>query len=93
MALNSDIEVAAAERKTPYSESVPGVVIVTLSSMEDKKNVRSKKLSVKSSRRYKDVFIHSDQSKQEILMSSNLRSLINAYKSGDNNVHMRGSKL
>ena len=30
---------------------------------EDKKNVLSKKSSLKSSRIYKDVFIHSDQSK------------------------------
>ena len=46
-----DKEVAAAERKTLYSESLPGVVIATLSSMEDKKNVLSKKSSLKSSRR------------------------------------------
>lgn len=61
--------------------------------MEDKRKILTSKTTLRTTRRYRDVFIHSDQTKEERLMSANLRSLINAYKAGDSNIHLRGSKI
>ena len=81
-----DIEVHSAERKRSFNESRPGVVFVKMKSMDDKKKVMTKKASLKDNRRYQNVYIYSDQTREERLMSANFRSLISAYKSGDNNI-------
>ena len=53
----------------------------------------SAKASLRHSRRYRDVYIHGDQSRKERLYSANLRSLVNAYKSGVNNIRVMGSRI
>ena len=88
-----DIHVRSTERKQSFNESIPGVVVATLGSLDDKKRVLSAKASLRHSRRYRDVYIHGDQSRKERLYSANLRSLVNAYKSGDNNIRVMGSRI
>lgn len=39
------------------------------------------------------ISLNRNQSKQERLMSANLRSLLHAYKSGDNHIYMKGSNI
>ena len=87
-----DVNVRSTERKQSFNESTPGVV-ATLGSLEDKKKILSAKASLRHSRRYKDVYIHGDQSKKERMYSANLRSLVNAYKSGDSNTRVKGSRI
>ena len=47
-----DIVVKSAERKQSYNESVPGVVVATLSSLNDKKRLIVAKASLKDNRQY-----------------------------------------
>ena len=88
-----DIEVHLGERKCSFNESRPGVVIAKMKSMDDKKKVMTKKATLKDNRRYQNVYIYSDQTREERLMSANFRSLISVYKSGDNNVRVRGTRI
>ena len=88
-----DIEVHSAERKRSFNEGRPGVVIAKMKSMDDKKKVMTKKASLKDNRRYQNVYIYSDQTREERLMSANFRSLISAYKSGDNNIRVRETRI
>ena len=39
------------------------------------------------------MYIHGDQSRKNILCSANLRSLVNAYKSGYSNIRVKGSRI
>ena len=64
-----------------FNESKPGVVIAKMKSMEDKKKVLTKAF-LRDNRRYQNVYIYSDQRREERLMSANFRALISAFKSG-----------
>ena len=64
-----------------------------MQSLDDKKKILASKSSLKHSRVYKDVYMHSDQTKEERMMSSNLRSLVSAYKAGDSNIRVMGSRI
>ena len=88
-----DIEVKSVERKKSYHEGKPGLVIAQMQSLGDKKKILASKSSLKHSRVYKDVYIHSDQTKEERMMSANLRSLVSAYKAGDSNIRVMGSRI
>ena len=88
-----DIEVHSAERKRSFNESRPGVGIAKMKSMDDKKKVMTKKASLKDNRRYQNVYIYSDQTREERLMSANFCSLISAYKSSDNNIRVSGTRI
>ena len=74
-------EVHLAERKRLFNESKPGVFIAKMKSMEDKKKVLTKAF-LRDNRRYQNVFIYSDQRREERLMSANFRPLISAFKIG-----------
>ena len=88
-----DIEVHSVKRKQSFNESTPGVVIAKLKSVEDKKRVMARKASLKDNRRFQNIYIHNDQTREERLMSANFRSLLNAYKNGDNNIRVRGARI
>lgn len=88
-----DIEVRSTERKQSHSANIPGVVVAKLRNIEDKKKIMTAKAILRHDRRYKDIFIHNDQTKEERLMSANLRSLVNAYRSGDSNIQIKGSRI
>ena len=79
-----DVKVVSACRKDfPYSVK-PGVVIANFKNETDKKKVVLAKKNCKSHAQYRKVFIHHDQSREERVMATNLRMLVNANKAGDN---------
>lgn len=88
----SDINVLSSERKSSRNIDVPGVVIVRLSSEEDKDRIMSVKSKLKDTKQYEKVYIHSDKSRAERLMSSNFRSLVNAYTKGEK-VYVQGARV
>ena len=49
--------------------------------------------TLRHSRVYKDIYVHTDQTKEERVMSANLRSLVSAYKAWDNNIRVKGSRI
>ena len=58
-----DIDVATAERKKTHNENVPGVVKARLSNRKEMKRILENIASLNNDRRYRDVFIHNDQSR------------------------------
>ena len=70
------IEVKSAERKKSYHEGKPDVVVAEMHSLDNKKKILASKAIPKHPRSYKEVYIHCDQSKEERMMSTNLRSLV-----------------
>ena len=88
-----DVKVIATERKGTENRNNPGVVIARFRSSEDKKKVMLAKNKLKDNRQYPNVFIHHDQSREERLMASNLRKLVNAVKGGDTDISVRGSRV
>ena len=48
---------------------------------------------MKNSTQHKKVFIHNDQKREERLLASNFRLLLNAYKRRDKNISLRGDRI
>ena len=88
-----DVKVESSTRKDAYDDSKPGVVIAQLKCENDKKKIMKEKKNLKNSTQYKKVYVHNDQKREERLMASNLRLLLNAYKRGDKNISLRGDRI
>ena len=88
-----DVKVESATRKDSYGDSKPGVIIAKLKNENDKKTIMKEKKALKTSKQYGKVFIHHDQKREERLMASNFRLLLNAYKRGDKNISLRGDRI
>ena len=86
-----NVSVETAERKKSYKQSVPGVVVATLRSAEDKKAVMVNKRKLAASLIYKEVIITHDKSHQQRIQEANLRTL--AAVIGDNKLAVKGSRL
>ena len=66
----NDITVDSAERKVPQEDSnKPGVVVFTLKSTGDKKEVMSAKNKLKNHKQYSRVYIKHDQSRSDRLLA------------------------
>ena len=88
------ITVGSAERKVPQEGSnKPGVVVVTLKSIDDKKKIMSAKNKLKNHKRYSRVYINHDQSRSERLLADNFRAILSAVKNGDTNLTLRGARV
>ena len=74
------------------SVSRPGVVIATFRSSEDKEKVMKAKNRLRSST-YKHVFIHNDLPKEERMMNSNLRAIVDAVNHGNSKLSVRGGRV
>ena len=81
----------SAERKNSIN-SGPGVVIVTLETPEDKEKVLKAKNLLRETNMNK-VFIHPDQSRSERLWNSNIRAIVDAVKTGDRSINVRGGRV
>ena len=55
-------------------------------SLDNKKKIVAPKANLKHSWSYKDVYIHSDQSKEKRMLWANLKSQVNAYRTGESNI-------
>ena len=88
-----DVKVESANRKQSDDDFKPGVVTVKLKCENDKKKIMKEKKNLKNIAQYKKVFIHNDQKREERLMASDFRMLVNAYKRGDRNIILRGDRI
>lgn len=88
-----NVKIDKVERKKSRDDRFPGVIIATAATDDDKKQIMESKSRLKDSRRYSDVIIHNDQTKEERIMSANFRSMIRAYKNGNNNVSVKGLRV
>ena len=88
------ITVGSAERKVPQEGSnKPGVVVVTLKSIDDKKKIMSAKNKLKNHKQYSRVYINHDQSRSERLLADNFRAILSAVKNGATNLTLRGARV
>ena len=86
-----DVQVQSAERKQSRSDRVPGLVIAKCRSKADKGQILRKKASLKESRAYKDIFIHSDKSREDRNMEANLRNIAEAV--GGDKLFVKGDRI
>ncbi|KAH3769440.1 hypothetical protein DPMN_170709 [Dreissena polymorpha] len=93
--INSDrwTHITYIERKQSYNESKPGVIIVTLNSKEDKQTIMKAKTVLRQNSQYKNVFIHHDQLPSERSTNKNFATILNALKSSQGNLYMKGSRV
>ena len=88
-----NITVRKAERKVSRSPSKPGVVIASFRSAEDKRNVMAEKSKLKDNTQFQDVFIQHDESREQRVMASNFRTMLQAMNNNDTNVSVRGHRV
>ena len=88
----SDVTVSEANRLDSGSDSRPGVVIATFRSSEEKEKVMKAKHRLRSST-YKNVFIHNDLPKEERMMNSSLRAIVDAVNHGNSKLSVRGGRV
>ena len=98
-----DVSATRAERlsnqnngnKETDRSTKPGLIVATLRNKDDKRKVIENKKKLNDSRnRHKGVFIHGDQSRDERLQRSNLKTLIDSIKQGDGaSLQLRGSRV
>ncbi|KAH3849397.1 hypothetical protein DPMN_091796 [Dreissena polymorpha] len=89
----SHVTVGKVERKQSYNESKPGVIIVTLNSKEDKQAIMKANTVLRQNSQYKNVFIHHDQLPSERSTNKNFATILNALKSSQGNLYMKGSRV
>ena len=89
----AEVIVDCVERKESRVESVPGVVVVTLGSKEDKRNILRMKTSLNKNYRFKRVFIHPDLPKRERQLAANFRKVVNAVQNSDVKLFVKGSRV
>lgn len=88
-----DVMISSAERKPSDNRGHAGVVIVTFATFSDKQNVMAVKAQLKHSSQYKRVFIHHDQTREERLMVSNLRVIVDAVRNNKSDISVVGSRV
>ena len=83
---------SAARHIASKSDSKPGDVIATFTSIEYKDKVMKAKNNLKNLV-YKKLFIHNDQPKEERLLNSSLRVIVEAVNHGNANLSVRGNRV
>ena len=73
-----NVIVNSAERKNSSRENVPGVVIATCKSHEDKEQLMKNKSKLKGNPNYEKVFIDHDKDRQTRIQEANWRSVVKA---------------
>ena len=87
-----DIEIEKAERKPNRSNNgKPGIVIAKCKSKEDKHTIMRNKNKLKDSKRYERVFIEHDLPRQQRVLNSNMRAIVNTI--GRDKLQVRGSRV
>ncbi|KAH3691214.1 hypothetical protein DPMN_193160 [Dreissena polymorpha] len=71
----------------------PGVVIVKFESEADRQAVLNAKAILHSDKQYEQVYILKDKTREERLMAANFRTLVGAYKSGQNDIQVKGARI
>ena len=87
-----DKEVQSAERKENRTfNRKAGLVVAKCKSREDKQAIMKIKSKLKDSRRYENVYIEHDLSRQQRVFNSNMRTIVNAI--GRDKLQVKGSRV
>ena len=86
-----DTVINKAVRKASFRANTPGIVVVTCENLEDKEVIMKGKVSLRKSRQYKEVFVDHDKSREQRLLESNLRLLVESI--GKDKLSVKGSRL
>ena len=86
-----EVSVEAAEKKPNNYNSKPGVVLATFYCNEDKEKVMKAKKNLRSSTRYRDVYIENDLPAHQRKLKNNLRTIVNTL--GRETLKLRGSRV
>ncbi|MES9880126.1 MAG: hypothetical protein ABW185_04515 [Sedimenticola sp.] len=89
----NDVVVTTAERKSSYSNSIPGVVVAKVGTAEQVSKIMKAKYKLKDNTQYRKVFIHTDKTKAERRMESSMRAVVDAVKRGDTNIAYTGNRI
>ena len=84
-------EVVEAVRKESKSSSKPGIVIATLRTKEEKKQIMRAKNGLKNSSRYKNVYIEHDIPSYHRKIRNNLHRIVTTL--GQEKLEIRGSRV
>ncbi|MCG7878994.1 MAG: hypothetical protein N0C90_22070, partial [Candidatus Thiodiazotropha endolucinida] len=87
----SNVTCESAERKQSRNINKPGVIVAKMKSHEDKRQIMSRKMTLKNQRQYSNVFIQHDQAQADRVLASNFRNILNAMQSHD--LTVRGSRV
>ena len=88
-----NVQIKSVERKPSNSSSKPGVVITSFKSKKDKRKVMTAKSNLKDSRQYRDVYLHQDQSREQRLMTSNFKAVLDALNRNDRDLSLHGTRV
>lgn len=81
-----DVQAVSAERKKSYRQ---GIILASFRNISDKRKVMEKKAQLKDSRNYKDIFIEHSIPKNQRMINSSLRNIVQAI--GDNKLEIKGT--
>ena len=81
------VQIDSVERKAAFLENVPGVVVVTCQSREERDKVLKEKKKLKEHRQFSHVYVQSDKPKKERRYEANLRLLVKTLGEGTLEVH------
>ncbi len=85
-----DVTVSSADRKASDTRSRPGVVVAVFRSVEAKQTCMDKKAKLRDNNRYRNVYLHHHQSREERLMASNFRTVLDAIQNNRSDITLRG---
>lgn len=88
-----DVTVSSADRKASDTRSRPGVVVAVFRSVEAKQTCMDKKAKLRDNNRYRNVYLHHHQSREERLMASNFRTVLDAIQNNRSDITLRGSRV
>ena len=85
-----NVAVIEAERKKSYSRDRPGLIVAKCRSADDKELIMKTKRKLADSRNYKNVSINHDKSRDQRLLESNLKAIVDVV--GRDKLALKGSR-
>jgi hypothetical protein len=84
-----DVQAVSAERKKSHRQGKHGIIVASFRKISDKRKEMEKKSQLKDSRNYKDISIEHSIPKNQRMLNSSLRNLVQAI--GDNKLEIKGT--
>jgi hypothetical protein len=88
-----NVTVIGAERKESRFDSRPGVVVAKFRNNDDKRTVMQGKRTLKHHKTFSNVYINHDQTIEERRVAASMRTLADAVRRGDKDVHVSGTRV
>jgi hypothetical protein len=79
----------SAERKKSHRQGKHGIIVASFGKISDKRKEMEKNSQLKDSRNYKDIFIEHSIPKNQRMLNSSLRNIVQAI--GDNKLEIKGT--